>query len=407
MRVLVTASARFATTNDGQLWTENSSLAYNFWTRYLDAYDEVYLLVRTKPYPTLSKGWHQVSGPGLKPIFLPDVGTPLEFIKNYRKVRGIIQNTLAEVEAVQLRLPCFIGAEVWRLLERSRPYGVEVVGDPYDVFASGSVKHPLRPVFQWWFPRDLKRQCAGACASAYVTEYALQDRYPPAAGTFSTHYSSIDLPDSAFIDIPRSFKSPNPIHLITVGTLDQYYKAPDILLDAVASCVQQGLDLKLVVVGDGKHRVELEQRATDLGLQNRVHWCGHLSSREAVIAQLDQAHLFVLPSRQEGLPRAMIEAMARGLPCIGSQVGGIPELLPTKDLVPPGDVSALAAKIREITTDPARMTAMSTRNWEKAREYRVEVLRERRIALYRHVKEKTEDWLKSQEEPLLTVSSWL
>jgi glycosyltransferase involved in cell wall biosynthesis len=89
---------------------------------------------------------------------------------------------------------------------------------------------------------------------------------------------------------------------------------------------------------------------------------------------LDKADVFVLPSYQEGLPRAMIEAMARALPCIGSTVGGIPELLNQEDMIPPGNVAALADKIRSVVTNPERMNMMSARNWEKAKKYDLMVL---------------------------------
>jgi glycosyltransferase involved in cell wall biosynthesis len=94
----------------------------------------------------------------------------------------------------------------------------------------------------------------------------------------------------------------------------------------------------------------------------------------------------------------MVEAMARGLPCIGSSVGEIPELLPSEDLVPPGDVAALANKIREVATDPERMARMSARNLEKAKEYRDELLQDQRIAFYRYVREQTETWIASHKE---------
>jgi len=188
----------------------------------------------------------------------------------------------------------------------------------------------------------------------------------------------------------------HPLTLITVGTQDQLYKAPDVLIDAVATCLEGGLDLKLVLVGDGKHRGELEAQAAKLNLGERVCFLGNLLAGEAVRTQFDRADLFVLPSHQEGLPRAMIEAMARALPCIGSTVGGIPELLPPEDIVPPGNVAALAGKIREVVSHPERMTRMSARNWEKAKDYREEVLRDRRIAFYRHVRDTTEAWLKQK-----------
>jgi len=103
--------------------------------------------------------------------------------------------------------------------------------------------------------------------------------------------------------------------------------------------------------------------------------------------------MFVLPSRVEGLPRAMIEAMARALPCIGSSVGGIPELLAPEDIVPPGDIKALADKIREVLSTPGRLEKMSARNLEHARQYSEDALRINRNRLYRHLKEITTNWL--------------
>jgi glycosyltransferase involved in cell wall biosynthesis len=112
--------------------------------------------------------------------------------------------------------------------------------------------------------------------------------------------------------------------------------------------------------------------------------------------ELDQADLFVLPSYQEGLPRAMIEGMARALPCIGSTAGGIPELLPPEDMVPAGDAAALARKIREVVTAPQRLARMSVRNLAKDRIYNDEALRPRRISFYQHLRGETTRWLETR-----------
>ena len=174
-----------------------------------------------------------------------------------------------------------------------------------------------------------------------------------------------------------------------MGTLRHLYKAPDVLIDALGICVNNGLDLKLVIVGEGKYRSGLESQVAILGLAERVRFCGFLPAGDAVRAMLDQSDIFVLPSRQEGLPRAMIEAMARGLPCIGSAVGGIPELLPLEDLVLPGNIGTLERKISEVVSDPKRMSRMSARNLEKAKEYREEALCQKRIAFYRELERRT------------------
>jgi glycosyltransferase involved in cell wall biosynthesis len=178
-----------------------------------------------------------------------------------------------------------------------------------------------------------------------------------------------------------------------VGSLAQLYKAPDVLIRALAECVQAGLDAELTLVGDGRYRDALEQLAVRLEVSSRVTFAGHAAGPESVRAYLDRADLFVLPSRQEGLPRAMIEAMARGLPCIGSRIGGIPELLADEDLVDVGSVRQLAAKIMEMASSRERLFDAATRNHKTAMEYREDVLAGKREAFYREVKALTERWM--------------
>jgi glycosyltransferase involved in cell wall biosynthesis len=397
MHLLVSASAHFAITPDAALWTSNASLGYSFWSRYLDVFDEVRLLVRSRPSAAPPDGWQRATGAGIVARPLPDSVGPGGFARNYTRIAQAIRRALAEPGAVQLRVPCHIGSEVWRRLRAGQPYGVEVVGDPYDVFAPGSVRHPLRPFFRRWSVRELRRQCAGACGASYVTAWALQRRYPASQRSLATSFSDVELPDAAFVPAPRPRRPEDgPRTVVMVGTLAQLYKAPDVLIDAVAACVRAGLDLRLRVVGDGKHRPELEARAVSQGLGDRVRFSGHLNGGDAVRRELDEADLFALPSHQEGLPRAMIEAMARALPCVGSTVGGIPELLPPDDLVPPGDVAALARTLAAVVSDADRMAQMSARNLARARAYGSEALRPRRIAFYQHLQAETSRWLQAQ-----------
>ena len=108
---------------------------------------------------------------------------------------------------------------------------------------------------------------------------------------------------------------------------------------------------------------------------------------------LDASDVFVLPSRGEGLPRAMIEAMARALPCIGSDIGGIRELIPSEDIVEVGSVSDLAGKMRNFIENQDQLTEKSGRNLEKAKNYLSPILTKRRNNYYGHIKNLTTNWL--------------
>lgn len=390
MNLAVSLEQRFLTTPDGAVWTP-AAFSYQFWTRYLDVFDSVRIIARAHAVAAPPANHRRVDGPAVTLLALPHYIGPVEYLRRLRGLQRALRSAVPPSDALICRIPSAIAAN---LLARigERPYGVEVVGDPWDVFAPGAVTHPLRPIFRRWFAARQRTQCAQACAAAYVTSAALQRRYPPRAGAFSTAYSSVELPLEAFAAIPRRYRAGQPLRLIHVGTFDQLYKAPDVLLEALATAIAAGLDLRLDMLGDGKYRQILEQQAERLGIARRVTWHGMLPGGAAVRERLDAADIFVLPSRTEGLPRAMLEAMARGLPCIGSTAGGIPELLAPDDLVASGDVMALAELLRAVTNDPERLAAMSARNLAAAREYADELLHMRRSAFYRAVREQTERW---------------
>jgi glycosyltransferase involved in cell wall biosynthesis len=392
MNVVVTCSHHFDRTPDGRVWT-NGTCPYLFWTRYFPVFASVRVVTRVREVPEVPSDNEPADGPGVTFFPIRDYLGPQQFLSRAPSILARARKAVRNRDALIFRAPSLFSM-VPGFRRTKRPYGVEVVGDPYDVFSPNAIKHPLRPFFCWWFTRCLRWECARACAAAYVTERALQRRYPPSPRAFTTHYSSIDLPGTAFVKARRTTVPNGAVRLILVGTLTQLYKAPDVLIDAVGACVHEGLNIELVFVGSGGYQPQLEAQAMALGIGTRVQFCGQLVSADAVRAELDRADLFVLPSRQEGLPRAMIEAMARGLPCIGSTVGGIPELLATEDIVPPNDASALARKIREVLADPSRLVRMSARNLAKAREYSLDVLTRRRERFYEHVNAQTEAWLK-------------
>ena len=393
MNVLVTCEHRFERTPDGRVWTDGP-FAYRFWTRYLDVFESLSVLARVREVETASNGAQPADGVKVAFLDVPDYSGPEQYLRRAVAVEKVARKAVYSAEAVILRVPGQMGRCLdGKLRARGHPYAVEVVGDPYDVFAPGAVRHPLRRVFRWVFTRRLRTQCAGAAAAAYVTECALQRRYPPGPHTYASHYSDVELPDGAFVRQPRSAPVAAVGRLVYVGTLSQLYKAPDVLLEAVAASLRRGRRLELTLVGSGRDQPELERQAAALGLGECVRFAGQLATPEAVRAELDRADLFVLPSRVEGLPRALIEAMARGMPCIATAVGGIPELLPGEDLVRAGDAEALSARICEVLCNSARYEAMAARNLEKAREFRPGALVGRRELFYRCVRDRTETWL--------------
>jgi glycogen synthase len=151
-----------------------------------------------------------------------------------------------------------------------------------------------------------------------------------------------------------------PARLLAVGRLTAQ-KGVDVLLDALARPGLEGAVLD--VVGDGDWRGRLEAQAGRLGLTGRVNFPGW-RDRDALAAVYRAADVFVLPSRDEGMPNVLLEAMASGLPAVASRVAGAEDLVAdgeTGFLVPPDDPEALATALRRLIGDPALRAAMGAR----------------------------------------------
>ena len=134
---------------------------------------------------------------------------------------------------------------------------------------------------------------------------------------------------------------------VVAGRLEEQ-KGHDLLFEALVVLLRQGLDFTLAVAGDGSRRGWLEQRALSLGLSPRVQFVGQLDDVGALLAAADGV---ILPSRWEGLPLVLLEAMARGRPIVATAVGGVADALEdgvTGTLVPPNDVGALAAALEHL-----------------------------------------------------------
>jgi glycosyltransferase involved in cell wall biosynthesis len=150
---------------------------------------------------------------------------------------------------------------------------------------------------------------------------------------------------------------PEALIVGSVGWLTDV-KGHEYLIEAVAKLKPDFPSLHLVIIGSGDRHDALLHQSELAGLRDAVHLLGHRDDIEACLAGMD---LFVLPSLNEGMGRALIEAMAAGLPVIASRVGGIPAVISherTGLLVPPGDADALAEALRRLLDRPEWATQL-------------------------------------------------
>lgn len=142
-----------------------------------------------------------------------------------------------------------------------------------------------------------------------------------------------------------------------VGTLKKQ-KGHQYLIEAAASIVRQCPNWHLLVIGDGELREELQAQSERLGLGKHIHFLGNRGDVPDLLAASD---LFVLPSLWEGLPMALIEAMASGLPIVATEVSGTVQVMVSGEtgiLVSPGDAQKLTEAILRLVSDPEQALAM-------------------------------------------------
>jgi glycosyltransferase involved in cell wall biosynthesis len=140
---------------------------------------------------------------------------------------------------------------------------------------------------------------------------------------------------------------PEPSFVCVARLAEQ--KGHHVLLRAAAELQSEGVDLKIILAGDGPMRFSIEQQVEALGLSDKVTLLGWVSG-ERVREEIERCRMFVLPSFAEGLPVALMEAMALQRPVISTYTAGIPELvIPglTGWLVPAGDIASLVKAMRE------------------------------------------------------------
>ena len=222
--------------------------------------------------------------------------------------------------------------------------------------------------------------------SAAVRDKVVQrDRFPP--GKVTVILNGIEIaalrPATGARLRRRLGIAPAEVVFLMLGRLHRE-KGPDVLLRALgALSARSSGGWRAVLVGDGPELGSLRRLAVDLGVEDRLMFAG---ARRRVGPWIEAADLLVLPSREEGLPVAPLEAMAREKPVLATAVGGTPEVVRHEEtglLVPPDDPQALAAGLQRLLEDPVLRARLGARGREVLRaDFSLERMVDQIAALY-------------------------
>jgi glycosyltransferase involved in cell wall biosynthesis len=222
----------------------------------------------------------------------------------------------------------------------------------------------------------LLERIAGGRNVVMATGWAEQPpskKNPNISWIFSTTLSETEL---ANLPKAQPWQVNEPLRLVTVGRLSEG-KNVQALIQALPLISDAFTEVSLDVVGDGEHRGALEALVEELNAGQQVKFHGNVT-HEAVLQILSRAHLFVFPTQvKEGFPKAVLEALAVGLPVIATGVSVIPHLIKDCGLVlPDTSPEAVAQAVKRLAAQPVLMTEMATRARQRAREYTLEAWRD-------------------------------
>lgn len=383
MELYLVTGARFHKGSDGKIYAGEMSYNYMLYERYLKKFDKVYIIGRLFDGADNIPKEHIITNAEVLP--LPTFNGVVTFLKKKKLIRTSLEQYLKTDGIILTKGAGELARMTSEICKKNNiPYAVEVIGDPYDLFAPGVIKHPLRFFFRYLFTQIQKKVVYNASSVLYVTKSTLQKRYPANKNAFTTYASDVFINQAQDV-APKKLSHKKSYTLISIGALEQLYKAPNICIRVIAEMKKRGINLKLKWLGVGKYMEEMKSLSKKLGVDSQVDFVGSVSRKE-VDEHLDKSDIFLLLSRTEGLPRAMIEAMARALPCIGTNVGGIPELLDKEFLVPVNDVETVCEKLRLLLENFDIYHKQSSLNLQTSKEYTPEVLDKKRNEFYESIK---------------------
>lgn len=359
----------------------------DFYQRYLRVFDTLRLVTRCVEEKTLVPGRVKLDH-RIEFVPVPLFQGPKQYAKTYFKIGKIIKNVACNCDAAVLRLPSTIAMRLYAEVKRAGiPYATEIVYDAYDGYESS--KSLMHKVLWKIIDNQMRAICYRANGVSCVTEHYLQRRYyTKRQDGFVNHYSSLSLPQS-FYGNARKFPDKQVLTISHVANQVEFNgrKGHVEVIRALANLKKQGIEVNVKFAGKDYFggQVHLEELAESLGVAENVKFAGYLN-REQLDSYLDATDLFVLPTRAEGLPRVIIEAMAKGLPCISTNVSGNPELLSAHWLIDYDDVEALTERIRELCSNAALYEATSAENFKNSCGYEASILQKRRDAFYTKLK---------------------
>lgn len=351
--------------------------------RYSYFGNEITFLMRNKVMQdNESSQFTQLTHPAFRFIEVPNFKSILTKLRQ-KEAEEIIEKAVKEHHIIIVRLPSANGVIAKKIAEKlGKPVLVEVVACVFDALWNYDWRGKMLAKYKM---KKYQAILHKASHVIYVTNEFLQSRYP-------TKGKSIGCSDVVLKDIDQTVLSnrlkkienlQEELVLGTVAAIDVPYKGQADVIKAISILKKQNILVKYKIVGQGNPD-KLQELIKKCNVEDLVEIVGPLK-HDIIFSYLDEIDVYIQPSKTEGLPRAVVEALSRACPTIGSRVGGIPELIQEELLFNTESVNEIVTKIQKISNKDLQRK-IAEENFEKAKEYQLEVIEKRRIDFYNQFK---------------------
>lgn len=358
------------------------TLTYDFFKeRYLTMFDEMIVSTRVKQKENEKgniEGYRKTNGNKLDVKPIKNYKEIPDSIKKHKLIKKEVDDIVKNVDKVIIRMPSIIGMFACNSAEKyGKSYLIEMVACPWDGYLNharmgGKILAPMITFLTKYFVKK-------APNVLYVTNEFLQKRYPTKGRQIACSDVVLNqLNNEVLKNRINKIDEKQTIKLCTIASVQLKYKGQKYVIEAISKLKKRGKKFEYYLAGGGDN-TRLKKIVQHYKVENEVHFLGSLP-HEQVFKLLDSIDFYIQPSLQEGLPRALIEAMSRACPASGSNVGGIPEILNKQCLFKKKKVNQIINILSNINKE--KLIELSNENFEKVKKFDKNILETKRQEFY-------------------------
>ena len=361
------------------------TLTYDFFcNRYLKYFKEIVVSTRAKSIDKEKgniDGYRVTNGKSVEVKPIRNYNDIPDALKNRKKIMQEVKDIVDSSDKIIVRMPSVIGMFACDAARKSnKPYLVEMVACPWDGYINharfgGKILAPIMSLLT-------KKYVKSAPNVLYVTSSFLQRRYPSNGKQISCSDVELnDFEDKILKDRIKGLENfdNTSIKLGTIASVQLKYKGQEYVFYAISELKKKGKKIDYYLAGGGDNS-RLKKIVEKLDIEDEIHFLGSLPHEE-VFNLVDKIDIYIQPSLQEGLPRALVEAMSRACPAIGSNAGGIPELLEENMIFKKKNVKQIVSILDNI--DKETLIEASKHSFNKAKEFEKVSLGKKRDKFYK------------------------